>query len=180
MKRFAHIHPALFALAAPLVAIALAQAEPKVWFGNLKDGAKVTSPFEVTMKAKDLVVEPAAKGVVQGHGHFHIIIDRPLPDTGMPIPKDSLHIHYGGGQTETILDLPMGEHSLALQFAKGDHTPYSPQVIQEIRIEVTGMKSAKEKAALEKAAADKAAKAAKAAPKDASKDKPAEAKPMSK
>lgn len=118
----------------------LAQAERKVWFGNLKDGAKVTSPFKVEMKAQDLVVEAAAKGVADGRGHFHIIVNSALPDTGKPIPKDSVHIHYGAGQTEAELDLPVGEHSLALQFAKGDHVPYSPQLIQQIRIEVTAQK----------------------------------------
>jgi Domain of unknown function (DUF4399) len=119
----------------------LAQAERKVWFGNLKDGSKVTSPFKVEMKAQDLVVEAAAKGVVDGHGHFHIIINSAIPDTGKPIPKDSLHIHYGAGQTETELDLPVGEHALTLQFAKGDHLPYSPQLVQSVRIEVTAQKA---------------------------------------
>jgi Domain of unknown function (DUF4399) len=118
----------------------LAQAERKVWFGNLKDGAKVTSPFKVEMKSSDLVVEAATKGVTDGHGHFHIIVNGALPDTGKPIPKDSVHIHYGAGQTEAELDLPVGEHSLALQFAKGDHIPYSPQLVQHIRIEVTAQK----------------------------------------
>jgi hypothetical protein len=133
---------AVCALAFAWVLIAIApasagQAERKVFFGNLKNGAQIETPFKVEMKAVGLVVEPATKGVTDGHGHFHIIINRPLPDTGMPIPKDSLHIHYGNGQTEAELDLDPGDHYLILQFAKGDHIPYHPQIAEHIRITVT-------------------------------------------
>jgi hypothetical protein len=110
----------------------------KVWFGNLNDGQKVTSPFTVEMKAQNLVVEAAVKGLTDGHGHFHILINSPMPQAPSPIPKDSLHIHYGKGDTVTSLDLPVGEYSLTLQFAKGDHVPYDPQIAQTIRIQVTG------------------------------------------
>jgi len=113
------------------------EPERKVYFGNLVDGAEVQSPFVVEMKAENLIVEPATLGINDGHGHFHIIIDNPLPATKSPIPKNEQHIHYGGGQTQDTLDLPMGEHSLILQFATGDHIPYDPQIKQEIHIKVT-------------------------------------------
>ena len=110
---------------------------PKVYFGNLKDSAQVESPFKVDMMAENLVVEPAANGVAEGHGHFHIIIDSPLPSVGEPVPMDSLHLHYGKGQTSTTLDLTEGEHALTLQFANGNHIPYDPQVVQTIHVHVT-------------------------------------------
>lgn len=110
--------------------------ERSVWFGNLTDGQTVTSPFTVDMKAANLVVEPAATGITDGHGHFHILIDVPLPEAPDPIPFDEQHRHFGGGDTITTLDLPPGEHTLTLQFAKGDHVPYDPQIAQTIRITV--------------------------------------------
>ena len=55
----------------------------------------------------------------------------------MPIPADEKHLHFGQGQTETVLDLPVGQHTLVLQFATGDHVPYDPQIFQQIQINVT-------------------------------------------
>ena len=109
----------------------------KVSFGNLKDGDQVESPFTVEMKAENLVVEPAANGVIDGHGHFHILVNTPVPMSLDPIPNDAQHIHYGQGQSEAVLDLPVGEHTLTLQFAKGDHRPYDPQITQTIKVNVT-------------------------------------------
>lgn len=109
----------------------------RVYFGNLEDGSNVESPFRVEMKAENLIVEPAAMGVNEGRGHFHILIDAPIAPTQVPIPADGKHIHYGQGQTETVLDLPVGQHTLVLQFATGDHIPYDPQIFQQIQINVT-------------------------------------------
>ncbi|HLP41168.1 MAG TPA: DUF4399 domain-containing protein [Fibrobacteria bacterium] len=111
--------------------------QKRVYFGNLEDGTHVESPFRVEMKAENLIVEPATMGVTDGHGHFHILVDAPLPATGQPIPKDAQHIHYGQGDKETVLDLPVGRHTLILQFATGDHLPYNPQIFQQVGITVT-------------------------------------------
>ncbi len=127
----------LLALGAVIALTACKSHERKVWFGNLTDGQNVESPFKVEMKAQNLVVEPASMGVTDGHGHFHIIINSSLPASGLPIAKDSLHIHYGKGQTETTLNLPVGDYTLDLVFAKGDHVPYDPQISQEVHIHVT-------------------------------------------
>lgn len=128
---------ALGALGSALLLAACGGDNKKVYFANLADGASVESPFKVEMKAENLVVEPATMGVNDGHGHFHIILDAPLASPSEPMPKDGTHIHYGEGQTETILDLPVGQHALILQFAKGDHVPYDPPVYQQITINVT-------------------------------------------
>lgn len=112
-------------------------SEKKVYFGNLADGAQVESPIKVLMKAENLIVEPAALGVNEGHGHFHIIIDGPIASPSEPMVKDGSHIHYGNGQTEAMVDLPLGQHTLILQFAKGNHVPYDPPVYQQVQITVT-------------------------------------------
>lgn len=116
------------------------------------------------MKAENLIVEPASLGVNEGHGHFHILVDVPLADIKQPIPKDEMHRHYGQGETETVLDLPVGQHTLVLQFATGDHVPYNPQVFQQIQINVTKQNAnpvadsaaAKDSAKLDSAAAGRA------------------------
>jgi hypothetical protein len=109
----------------------------RVYFTNLEDGANVESPFKASFKAENLIVEPATMGVTDGHGHFHIIVDGSLASPSEPMNKDATHIHYGNGQTEGTLDLPVGQHTLVLQFAKGDHVPYDPPIYQQVTINVT-------------------------------------------
>ena len=101
------------------------------------DGAQVTSPFTVRMGAEDVKVEPASQGDRDGYGHHHIMIDADLPPLGQPIPSDEEHRHFGGGQTETVLDLAPGEHTLRLLFAQGNHVPYDPAITDTIKITVT-------------------------------------------
>lgn len=113
------------------------KSKKRVYFGNLEDGSNVESPFRVVMKTENLIVEPASLGVNEGHGHFHILVDAPLSGSSQPIAKDETHIHYGKGETEAVLDLPVGQHTLILQFATGDHVPYNPQVFQQVQINVT-------------------------------------------
>jgi len=154
--------------------------DKKVYFGNLTDGANVESPFKVEMKAENLIVEPATMGVNQGHGHFHIIVDAPLASPSEPMPKDAIHHHYGDGQTETTLDLPVGQHTLILQFAKGDHVPYDPPIYQQVTVNVTKQNVVADTTAHAKPAdstaakADTTAKAAASAPAgaDTAKAKP--------
>ncbi len=115
----------------------LGRGDKKVYFGNLANFAQLESPFKVEMKAENLIVEPAIMGIKDGSGHFHIIVDGPLSPPGSPIVKNETHIHYGQGESETVLDLPVGPHTLVLQFAKGDHIPYDPALVQLINITVT-------------------------------------------
>ena len=151
----------------------------KVYFGNLEDGSNVESPFKVDMKAENLIVEPATMGVNEGHGHFHIIVDASLASPAEPMSKDAKHIHYGDGQTSTTLDLPVGQHTLILQFAKGDHVPYDPPVYQQIQVNVTKQNvvdtvQAVPAAAPDSAAAKTPADSAKTAPADTSAAKKAD------
>ena len=133
----AWIGPVGFALGMGLISGCGGGGGKKVYFGNLEDGASVESPFKVAMKAENLIVEPATLGVNDGHGHFHILVDAQLAGPSGPMPKDEKHIHYGDGQIEAVLDLPVGPHTLILQFAKGDHVPYDPPVYQQVNVTVT-------------------------------------------
>jgi len=117
---------------------AAAQAPPrhpapkgaKLYFITPVDGATVTSPFVVRFGLEGMGVAPA--GVDRaGTGHHHLIIDAPLPPLDQPVPKDAHHLHFGGGQTETTLDLPPGRHTLQLLLGDSAHVPHSPPVVSK-------------------------------------------------
>jgi len=74
--------------------------------------------------------------VVEGTGHFHLIIDNGYTPKGRIVPKDATHKHFGKGQTETELKLAPGEHTLTLQFANGQHTSYGREWSKTIHLTV--------------------------------------------
>jgi hypothetical protein len=107
-----------------------AAGEKGVYFVNLRDGQEVTSPFRVVFGLYGLGVAPA--GVDKPDtGHHHLLVDAEIaPDKmGEMVPKDEKHIHFGGGQTETVLTLPPGPHTLVLVVADKDHVPLKPAVM---------------------------------------------------
>jgi hypothetical protein len=59
-------------------------------------------------------------------GHHHLIIDAKLPPFGEPVPFDEHHVHFGKGQTETVLSLPPGTHTLQLLLGDYDHMSFDP------------------------------------------------------
>ena len=107
-----------------------------VYFINLEDGATVSSPVLVQMGARGMGVAPAGTEV-EGTGHHHILINRPPLGEGEDgqdewlygLPADENHIHYGGGQTEAVLDLPAGTHTLQMVFGDMNHVPFGPQMV---------------------------------------------------
>lgn len=100
------------------------------------NGAVISSPITVIFGLRaPFGVAPA--GVVKEQtGHHHLLIDTDLPDLNLPIPKDENHRHFGGGQTETTLELPPGEHTLQLLLGDFAHFAHKPPVLSE-RITVT-------------------------------------------
>jgi hypothetical protein len=72
-------------------------------------------------------------------GHHHLLIDvDTLPPDDQPLPATDQIRHFGGGQTETMLDLPPGRHTLQLVLGDASHVPHDPPVrSQRITITVT-------------------------------------------
>ena len=136
--RFAGLAAGL-ALAAPL---ALAGTTPapegaSVYFIGLEDGATVSSPVTVRFGLEGMGVAPAGTDKA-GTGHHHLLINESLEGNELeaPIPADDQHVHFGGGQTQTTIDLPPGTHTLQLVVGDMNHIPHDPPIMSE-RIEVT-------------------------------------------
>lgn len=105
-------------------------AGAKVYIINLKDGAEVTSPFLVQFGLSGMGIAPA--GVEKPNtGHHHLLIDTTLTAEEMKgaIPADDTHKHFGAGQTETMVTLPKGKHTLQLVLGDWSHIPHVPPVM---------------------------------------------------
>ena len=82
-----------------------------------------------------MAIHPAGE-LVAKTGHHHLIVDgAPIP-AGKMVPVDAKHIHFGKGQTETVLKLTPGLHTLTLQFADGAHGSYGPNLSSTIQVTV--------------------------------------------
>lgn len=95
------------------------------------DGAVVASPVLVRFGLSGMGIAPA--GVPKENtGHHHLAIDRDLPSVDDYLPaSDETFRHFGGGQTETMLDLAPGTHTLQLILGDQDHLPHDPPVFSE-------------------------------------------------
>jgi len=95
-----------------------------------KNGEIVSSPVKVVFGLSGIGVAPA--GVLKEKtGHHHLLIDTGVPDLSTPIPADDKHKHFGGGQTETTIELTSGPHTLQLLLGDSSHVPHNPPVTSE-------------------------------------------------
>lgn len=102
----------------------------RLYFLSPADGAVVRGPVTVRFGLSGMGVAPA--GVEhENTGHHHLIIDAPLPPLDEPIPTDDNHLHFGGGQTEAVIVLPPGPHTLQLLLGDWSHVPHAPPVVSE-------------------------------------------------
>jgi hypothetical protein len=115
-----------------------ADAGPAVYFVNLKDGDTVSSPFRVVFGVYGMGVAPAGTDKPMT-GHHHLLIDTELSAEEMKfaIPNDDTHKHFGGGQTETTLTLPPGQHTLQLDFGDMKHEQMKPAPLMSKKITIT-------------------------------------------
>lgn len=132
---------AALSLAAPLGAQERTPSHPdaRVFFVNLQDGDTVSSPVTVQFGLSGMEIVPA--GTEKEHsGHHHLLIDRPAIGEGEDgadellngLPADEHHVHFGGGQTETTLELPPGRHTLQLVLGDASHVPHESPVVSEV------------------------------------------------
>ena len=114
----------------------LLHAEKNVYFINLQDGDKLKSPLFIQFGPSGIGIAPAGTNR-QDTGHHHLLINIDDIDLSRPIPSSQNHIHFGGGQTETVIDLPTGVYTLQLLLGNMSHIPHNPPIIsKKIKIEV--------------------------------------------
>jgi len=99
-----------------------------VYFISPADGETLSSPITVKFGLKGMGVAPA--GVDKKHtGHHHILIDTDtLPDLTKPLPATDKIKHFGGGQTQTQLELAPGKHTLQLVLGNHLHIPHQTPI----------------------------------------------------
>jgi hypothetical protein len=101
------------------------------FFVGLKDGAKIPAQSTIRFGASGIAIAPAGEPQPNS-GHFHLLIDTPLPPLDREIPSDFNHIHFGRGQSEVELSLTPGEHTLQLLLGDHRHVPHEPPVVSEV------------------------------------------------
>lgn len=114
-------------------------AGAKVYFVNIEDGATVESPFKVIFGLSGMGVAPAGTEK-KNTGHHHLLINRAPLGEGEDgkeeyeygIPADEHHVHFGGGQTETVLDLASGTHTLQMVLGDLNHVPHNTPVVSDV------------------------------------------------
>ncbi|MGL5008400.1 MAG: DUF4399 domain-containing protein [Paracoccaceae bacterium] len=130
-----------FALLFALPVLAQETPSPEgaaVYFIGLEDGDVVTSPLTVRFGLTGMGVAPAEM-VAENTGHHHLLVDRAPFGEGefgaeeltLAIPNDDNHRHFGKGQTEVVLELAPGEHTLQLVLGDAGHVPHVPPVMSE-------------------------------------------------
>ena len=142
-----------FAVAATVVIAAEHHDKPKrtpsptgavSYIVSPKDGATVKKKFKVVFGVTGMGVCPAGITAADGKplpdtGHHHLLVDvKDLPPLDMHLAADqpTSIMHFGKGQTETMLELPPGKHTLQLVFADYAHVPHDPPLISK-KITVT-------------------------------------------
>lgn len=129
-KLFAAAVAILF-LAAEVASAGNTPASPNafVYIGWPNDGQVLPAgkPFRVWFGLRNMGVAP--KDVkFPNTGHHHLLIDTDLPPADQEIPSDRNHLHFGAGQTETMLELPPGKHTLQLLMGDDQHVPHNPPI----------------------------------------------------
>jgi len=102
----------------------------KLYIGWPNNGEVIAAgkPIRVWFGLRDMGVAP--KDVISPNtGHHHLLINTDLPkDMSKEIPSDRNHLHFGGGETETTIELPPGKHTLQLLMGDDKHIPHNPPI----------------------------------------------------
>ncbi|QBM16683.1 hypothetical protein MARI_07740 [Marinobacter sp. JH2] len=124
-------------LVAPMITFAgsltsEAPADAEVYFVQPSDGDTVGQNVNVVFGLRNMGVAPA--GVDKKNtGHHHLLIDTDVPaDLSKPLPATDKVKHFGGGQTETEIELAPGTHTLQLLLGNHAHVPHSTPVVSDV------------------------------------------------
>lgn len=121
--------------AAPMNPNHAPSAAQGVYFMEPANGATVTSPLMVKFGVNGMEVKPAGDQVANV-GHHHLLINLESKAKGEIIPFDDAHIHFGKGQTETMVTLKPGTYKITMQFADGYHLSYGKDMSATMTVTV--------------------------------------------
>lgn len=104
--------------------------DARVYLITPMEGETVESPLTVRFGLSNMGVAPA--GVYKGGtGHHHLIVDAELPPANLPVPATANYQHFGMGQTEVVIELAPGRHTLQLLLGDHLHIPHDPPLASE-------------------------------------------------
>src|SRR6478736_3217559 len=96
------------------------------------DGATLKGAFWCRFGLRNMGVTQAGSNAPNS-GHHHLLIDvNETLDPNEPIPQDKAHLHFGAGQTEGVIELPPGEHTLQLVLGDWSHLPFHPPMMSAV------------------------------------------------
>ena len=116
----------------PLLLIAGETPSPegaKAYFIDMKDGDNVKSPLLIRFGLTEQMGIAPALADWPDTGHFHLVIDSKPPNPDRPISNKHLHLHKG--QTEAIVELKKGRHTLQIVMGDYSHIPHDPPVMSK-------------------------------------------------
>src|SRR5215831_7857771 len=118
----------------PIAAVAQGLPTPKdasLYIISPKDGATLSGPFWCVFGLRGMGISHAGDQFPNsGHHHLLIDVDEPL-NPSEPIPQDKKHLHYGSGQTEALIHLSPGQHTLQLVLGDAKHFPFNPPLVSK-------------------------------------------------
>ena len=101
----------------------------KAYFIDLQDGDNVKSPILIRFGLTEQMGIAPALADWPDTGHFHLIIDSKPPNPDRPISNKHLHLHKG--QTQAIVELKQGPHTLQIVMDDYSHIQHDPPVMSE-------------------------------------------------
>ena len=101
----------------------------KAYFIDLQDGDNVKSPLLIRFGLTEKMGIAPALADWPDTGHFHLIIDSKPPKPDRPISNKHLHLHKG--QTQAIVELKKGPHTLQIVIGDYSHIPHDPPVMSK-------------------------------------------------
>lgn len=103
----------------------------EVFFISPTNGSTVSSPITIQFGIKNMQVAKAGDNT-EFSGHHHLLINlEKLPDMSAPLPATDQIVHFGGGQTQTTIELEPGTHRLRLLLGNYLHIPHDKPILSE-------------------------------------------------
>lgn len=127
-------------VAAPWLSSARAQAGPTIKVTGPTNGASVSNPVTVSVQSSGATIKAATDNDPSA-AHYHYFIDRDpatVLQPGQPIPQGQPDIIHTPDANLQLPTLAPGPHKVWVVLAHTDHTPYSPNVQDQVSFTVGG------------------------------------------